>query len=211
MYLKELLEVIKGRRSIREFTGAGIDDEDIRVLVDAARYAPSNSNRQAWKFIVLKNDKKKSEIAGAVKKKTAILEQALKDKELLDIFKDYTTYFQVFSRAPLVIFVLFKTGLSIVDHVLSGIDKEAGAGLRKIEPELISVSMAMQNLLLAAHAMGLGACCMTSPLIASAEIKKILDIRPPFEIAALIPIGKYEKEPQTIGRKKLEKIIEIVE
>lgn len=209
MYLKELLKIIKERRSIREFTKAKIYDEDIRILIDAARYAPSNSNRQAWKFIILWNDKIKSEIAEAVKEKTVKIKQGIEDKERLEMFGDYAKYFLVFSRATVVIFVLYKTGLSIVDHVLSGVD--AGAGVRKVESELISVSMAIQNLLLAAHAMGLGACCMTSPLIAYEEIKKILDIRPPFEIAALIPLGKYEKQPGPVARKKVDRIIEMVE
>ena len=209
MYLKELLTIIKERRSIREFTEAKIDDEDIKILIDAARYAPSNSNRQAWKFIILKNDKIKSEIAKAVKGKTEKIKQNIINKEFLDMFGDYTKYFLVFSRAPIVIIVLYKTGLSIVGHVLSGVDE--GAGIRKVESELISVSMAIQNLLLAAHAMGLGACCMTSPLIAYTEIKKILDIRPPFEIAALIPIGKYEIQPEPVTKKKIDRIIEVVE
>jgi nitroreductase len=209
VYLKELLKIIKDRRSIREFTKAKINDDDIRILIDAARYAPSNNNRQPWKFIILKNDKIKSEIAKVVKEKTVKLKQGIEDKEFLEMFVNYTKYFLVFSRAPVVIFVLYKTGLSIVDHVLSGV--EAGAGVKKVESELISVSMAIQNLLLAAHAMGLGACCMTSPLIAYAEIKKILDIGPPFEIAALIPIGKYEKQPGPVARKKLDRIIEMVE
>jgi nitroreductase len=209
MYLKELLTIIKERRSVREFTNTKINDEDIRILIDAARYAPSNSNRQAWKFIILKNDKIKSEIAQAVIEKTVKIKQDIENKEFLDMFEDYAKYFLLFSRAPIVIIVLYKTGLSIVDHVLSGVD--AGAGIRKVESELISVSMAIQNLLLAAHAMELGACCMTSPLIAYGEIKKILDIRPPFEIAALIPLGKYEKPPEPVGRKEIDRIIEIVE
>jgi len=209
VYLKELLTIIKERRSIREFNKAKINDEDIKILIDAARYSPSNSNRQAWKFIILKNDKIKSEIAQAIKEKTVKIKQGIEDKERLEMFSDYAKYFLVFSRAPIVIIVLYKTGLSIVDHVLSGVD--AGAGVRKVESELISVSMAIQNLLLAAHAMGLGACCMTSPLIAYTEIKKILDIRPPFEIAALIPIGKYEKQPEPVARKEVDRIIEMVE
>jgi len=61
MHLKGLLEIIKERRSVREFTNEKVSDEDIRLLIDAARYAPSNSNRQAWKFIILKNDKIKQE------------------------------------------------------------------------------------------------------------------------------------------------------
>jgi nitroreductase len=208
VYLNELLRIIKERRSIREFTKDGIDNEDIRILIDAARYAPSNSNRQPWKFIVLKNNNIKSEILEAVKKKTEKIRQAIEDKDLEDMFVNYSEYFLVFSGAPVVIAVLYKTGLSIAGHVLSGADTGSGQG--EIESELVSVSMAMQNLLLAAHAMGLGACCMTSPLVARAEIKKILDIRPPFEIAALIPLGKYEQEPRPPGRKKIDRIIEVV-
>jgi len=98
---------------------------------------------------------------------------------------------------------------AVMEHVVSKIN--AGTKAKKPEPELVSVSMAVQNLLLASHAMGLGACCITSPLIASTKIKKILDIRPPFEIAALIPIGKYYKAPEVVGRKEIDKIIEIVE
>ncbi|MCK5057576.1 MAG: nitroreductase family protein [Candidatus Aminicenantes bacterium] len=208
MFLEELLKTIKERRSVREFTPEKIDDEAIRTLIDAAGHAPSNTNRQAWKFIILKNDKIKARIAIAVKKKIEKVKENIEDDALRDLFVNYTKYLLFFEQAPVVIFALYKTALPFVDHVY------ARAGLKtrdkRDHSELISVSMAVQNLLLTAHAMGLGACCMTSPLIAVAEIKKILDIRIPFEIAALIPIGKYEKEPEPVGRKKIDKIIEIV-
>ena len=208
MHLEELLKIIKERRSIRDFTKEKIGEEEIKVLIDAARYAPNNTNRQAWKFIILRNDKIKSEIAAAVKEKIEKVKENIEEKELQDMFINYSKYFLLFSQAPVVIFALYKTALSIVDRVLS---KTGIKAVEKVEPELISVSMAVQNLLLTAHVMGLGACCMTSPLIAYTEIKKILDIRPPFEIAALIPIGKYEKEPEPVRRKKVDRIIEIVE
>ena len=209
MHLKGLLEIIKERRSVREFTNEKVSDEDIRLLIDAARYAPSNSNRQAWKFIILKNDKIKSKIVDAVSEKIEKVKGNIQDEEHRKIFNDYTGYFLFFSQAPIVIFALYKTMPAVMEHVVSKIN--AGTKAKKPEPELVSVSMAVQNLLLASHAMGLGACCITSPLIASTKIKKILDIKPPFEIAALIPLGKYDKAPEVVGRKEIDKIIEIVE
>lgn len=207
MSLNRLLTIIKERRSVREFSGAPVKDQDIRTLIEAAGHAPSGGNRQAWKFIILKNDKIKSDMARAVKEKTAEIKQGIENNEFRDMFGEYGKNFLVFNRAPVVIVVLYKTGHSVVKHLLSGI--ETGAGQNGTE--LISVSMAMQNLLLAAHAMDLGACCMTGPLIAAGEIKKILDIRPPFEIAALIPVGRYEIPPEPVTRKKLDRIIQVLE
>jgi nitroreductase len=51
----EFLEVIKNRRSIRKYKQDLIPDEIITQILDAARLAPSGSNRQPWHFIVVKN------------------------------------------------------------------------------------------------------------------------------------------------------------
>jgi len=52
----ELLEAIKTRRSIRDFTGQPIPDEHIEMILDAARYAPSPENLQMWRYIVIRED-----------------------------------------------------------------------------------------------------------------------------------------------------------
>lgn len=51
----ELLEAIKTRRSIRDFTGERISDEHIERILDAARYAPSPENLQMWRYIVIRD------------------------------------------------------------------------------------------------------------------------------------------------------------
>lgn len=71
--------------------------------------------------------------------------------------------------------------------------------------------MAIQNIQLAAHALGLGSCCMTGPLIAATELKTILDIRPPFELAALIPVGRFDQAVPQPARKDAGAISEIIE
>ena len=49
----DALEVIRKRRSVREFTGEAIPREDLEKIVDAGRLAPTGYNRQPWDFIVV--------------------------------------------------------------------------------------------------------------------------------------------------------------
>ncbi len=49
----DVLEAIKGRRSIRQFTGEPIAKEALERLLDAARWAPTASNQQRWRFVVV--------------------------------------------------------------------------------------------------------------------------------------------------------------
>jgi nitroreductase len=51
---KEFLDFIKSRRSIRSFVSTDIPDNQIKMILEAGQWAPSASNRQAWKFIVIK-------------------------------------------------------------------------------------------------------------------------------------------------------------
>jgi len=47
------LEAIKGRRSIRQFSREPIEKETLEKLLDAARWAPTASNQQRWRFVVV--------------------------------------------------------------------------------------------------------------------------------------------------------------
>jgi nitroreductase len=58
----ELFEAIFNRRSIRNFTGKSISKEDLEKIVDAARLAPSATNRQMWDFIVITKEEILSDI-----------------------------------------------------------------------------------------------------------------------------------------------------
>lgn len=55
----DTLEAIKGRRSVREFTDEPISNEILTEILDAARWAPSASNQQRWRFIVVTDPKVK--------------------------------------------------------------------------------------------------------------------------------------------------------
>ena len=58
----EVYEAIFGRRSIRQFTDEPIEDATLEKLLDAARWAPNSSNRNAWRFVVITSDSAKRQI-----------------------------------------------------------------------------------------------------------------------------------------------------
>ena len=61
----DVLEAIKGRRSIRAFKNEDISSETVEKLIDAARWAPSAGNIQPWEFIIVRNLEIKRNLAKA--------------------------------------------------------------------------------------------------------------------------------------------------
>jgi len=66
---------------------------------------------------------------------------------------------------------------------------------------LIGTSLALQNLLLAAHARGLGASGMTGPLVAADAVRDLLGIPASWHIVALVPMGFPDENPAATTRK----------
>ena len=66
---------------------------------------------------------------------------------------------------------------------------------------LASTAMAVQNLLLYAHSIELGASCMSGPLVAEDKIRPIMGIPESWRIAVLVPIGYPDEDPEPVGRK----------
>lgn len=65
--MDDILEIIKSRRSIRNYKKEKIKDEDILKILEAGRWAPSASNNQPWRFIVVKDQELIKKIGDACK------------------------------------------------------------------------------------------------------------------------------------------------
>ncbi len=61
----EVLEAIRARRSVRSYTPEPVPDEVLLRLLEAARLAPSASNIQPWRFVVVRSREKRERIAGS--------------------------------------------------------------------------------------------------------------------------------------------------
>ncbi len=77
----------------------------------------------------------------------------------------------------------------------------------KQSSNLIGTSLALENMLLMAHALGLGASGMTGPLLAVDRLRELLEVPASWGIVALVPIGFPSEEPAPTDRKDLAKVV----
>jgi nitroreductase len=73
--MSSIMDAIKGRRSIRRFKrGEEVSEEDLKMILEAATYAPSAGNRQPWEFIIVEDEDAKNKLAEAAYHQTWITE-----------------------------------------------------------------------------------------------------------------------------------------
>jgi nitroreductase len=72
----ELLELVKTRRSVREFTSHPVPDEMIDKIIEAARWAPSGANSQPWEFVVITNQETKGRMGAIVRAQMELTHEA---------------------------------------------------------------------------------------------------------------------------------------
>lgn len=202
----DVFEAINGRRSIRKFLNEPVSDEDLKIILDAARKAPSGNNRQPWHFVVIKNKGVLEEMAEAVHRKMDAMLTWPEAQGHERGIRRYRYFFTFFSQAPVVIAVLREVYTSPISQVI----EKRGLTLYHHSAEQ-SAAAATQNLVLAAHALGYGTCWMTGPLVAIEELEAILKLPPGRHLMALIPLGKAAQMPPARPRKSLEEIVTVIE
>jgi len=200
-----LLDIIKQRRSVRKFNPEPVDDKIIQQIIEAASMAPSATNSQNWRFIAVKSEEKRKELVTAIEEQIKEYSALITSKRAYNEFNAYARFFTFFSSAPLVLAVVKIPYTSFSMRIMQryGISPEALEAADSQGP-----SAAIQNMLLAAHALGYGACWMTGPLIARSKLEKVLKIESPDSLMALIPVGKTETNPAVPKRKPMEEIFE---
>jgi nitroreductase len=67
----KIVELIRMRRSIRHMTGERIPDEDLELILDAARYAPSPENMQQWRFVIVREDEQMKRLIADISQEAA--------------------------------------------------------------------------------------------------------------------------------------------
>jgi nitroreductase len=171
-----IFEAIRQRRSIRSYTDEDVTEEEINTLLEAAIRAPSACNRQTWRFVI-------------VRKPETI--------EILYRAASYSTQHQTFvKKAPVIIAVCAD-----LRPYKQTPYRERGENLFVIQ----ETAAAIQNLLLAACALNLGACWVG--LIDEEIIKHTLNIPNGIRTVAIIPIGHTKSKTKPTSRKPLANVV----
>ncbi len=185
----ELREAIEQRYSCRKFKNRDIDDKIFSELIGLGNMAPSANNSKPWKFLVVKNRDVLQKMAGIVLED---LEKLFEDSdESGNVLKDRIRWHSTFFKdAPALIIVLSKDYDTPIDKVLSNEHKEDILKLR-YHPEIQSLGACVQNILLGAQDMNLGACWLSGPVIASQRIAELLgEAGSEYFVAAMVAVGK---------------------
>ncbi len=176
----EVKDAIFSRRSIRAFTHYHVSDDEIRSVIDAARYAPSWANTQAWEFIVVR------------------------DRELIrrvtETYSETNPARKCSLAASAVIVACAKTKVS---GCKGGVERT-----KFHEWFMFDLGMAVQNLCLKALDIGLGTVVVGS--MNHDKCREILGIPDDFEAVVTIPIGRPASPPHAApARKELNDILHL--
>ncbi len=182
------MKVIQDRRSIREWTGEPVSEEDLAMILEAGRQAPSGENAQPWRFIVIRDPemrKKLGALAGGgsgrrftaefvtnqMQERFANLQDEAKKKAAFEkLTSGQVSAF--LANAPLNILV---------------------CGRKEVWDTPYDTSAAIENMLLMITALGLGACWVIAPCIDIRDeerLKDLLGMPADVKAISLISVGR---------------------
>ena len=161
----DIFETIYERRSVRKYTDQPIEKSILEKLLDAARWAPNGSNRNAWRFVVITSETQR--------------------KLLLKFAPG------IFNMPAAMIVICIDPGIKRV--------KEKTRMMR-----MADAAIAAENIVLAAHALGIGSCMVVS--YADLAIRNILKIPEQISPKILITLGYPAESPEPPPRKPIAEI-----
>ena len=192
-------EVVFQRRSIRKFSATDVSDESVEYLIRTALAAPSAHNAQPERFVLLKRGKKRTALVNEMSQlyKKDLLLDGLSQEEII---KRVQKSKRILLEAPLLIIACLT-----MEDMWNYPDQKR----RRAEYLMAvqSTAAAIQNLLLAAHAKGMGACWMCAPLFCQDAVKAKLSLPENLEPQAFIVIGYPNEMPERPERKQPKDVI----
>jgi F420 biosynthesis protein FbiB-like protein len=192
-------EIIRGRRSIRQYQQRAVARELVVQVIDAARWAPSPHGRMPWRFVVLTQPEPKMRLADAMA-------------------EEWQRNLQMDQQSPEIVAVRLRkskqrvTGAPVVIVpclYLGDLDQYPDAERQQAETTMAvqSLGAAIQNMLLTAYRLGLDTGWMCAPLFCPDVVVRALDLEPALIPQALIMLGYATHDPQRRERLPLDTII----
>ncbi len=164
----DLLDAVKNRRSVREFTSEDVDMSSVNVVLEAGRWAPSGLNNQPWRFIVVRDADLRNKLAGQTK------------------------YGTIINDAPVNIAVFMDHGVCY-----------------DLTKDVLSMGACVQNMLLAAHSLGLGGVWLGEILKNRDSVRELLDAPESWELMAVVALGHPTKKDRGSDRRSLGEIVKV--
>ena len=176
----DLFEIIKTTRSMRRLKPDPVPNELIRKILEAGVCAPSGGNMQRWRFLVIR-DRKIKETVGALYKRAwdeQVAPRYRAGEPALGMSRE--RFLRLLAAAEYLAAHIHEAALWIIPCLEGGTPTRTSGS---------SIYPAVQNMLLAARALGLGATLTTLYLQFEKEAEAALGLPPGVHSYALLPIG----------------------
>lgn len=178
----DTIEAIKTRRSVRKFSDKAVEPEKVQTILEAVQAAPSWSNMQCWRMVVVQDTETRAKISDLSYVESFFATRGYKSNPAQKGIAD----------APVVI-------------ILCGIPEQSGE-LNGQKYYLADTGIASENLMLAVHAVGLATVFVG--VFDEEKLGDLLEIPPGVRIVGLFPVGYAQTEAKAgPPRKPLEEIV----
>ncbi|MBT6229970.1 MAG: nitroreductase, partial [Candidatus Scalindua sp.] len=180
----DVSEAIRIRRSIRKFKPDPISEEKIKLLLESARLAPSGTNTQPWRFIVVRDDDTKTKLQRAAHnqkhvKRAPVIIVCCAD---LKAFKEFPTRVDELIESGALPERTREVFIPYIEKGMSTVTKDA-----LMVAAAANVAIAIEHIVLKAVEIGLGTCWVR--WYEDEKVKEILDMPEHVEVMALLPVG----------------------
>jgi len=248
-FQKQMVDIIKTRRSIRRFKDDPIPRETLELLLDVAQYAPCPSGYMVWEFVVVTDQEKIGAIRNALKSffqgpGSSALAPFLDAYIQTEFFQNRLKVFQdlgipsceecpvqcektqgefnaaVYSCRT---WLAYRTATALIVVLNNPIQREQYRNNAKAKSEdqsmikryeetvhnfeIAAANLAIENILITAHALGLGTCYTHCANTLEPQIKKILKIPRKPELIGIICLGYPDVEPTLKPRQPLDDFV----
>lgn len=188
----EFTQVIKERRSTREFNKKPVARKKILDLMECARMSPSAANRQPWHFVIVENEQKE--------KVASIMEKELKKNKVELDSANYATHtYQATSSVINSIRVIREAPILILVFRPNSDDFR--------DADYLSIGSAVEHICLKATDLNLGSLWIRDIIYTKQEIARLFTDQT-MELVVSVAIGYSKEYPYPRKKKALEEIVE---
>src|SRR5665648_59914 len=197
----ELLDALQARRSIRKFKSDPVPEALVTQLIEAAQLAPSGSNLQPTRFVVIKSEAVRVQLSQATP-----LPFVSKAPVVIACCVDAESIGDMGTRAREL-----KEAGAFAGTTLDKMDPESYAKRKPMDPTTaeaylrLNAAIAIDHSTLRAVDLGLGTCWVM--MFDQLKVKEILGLGENYNVVALIPVGYPDQDPKTRPRIELSRIL----
>lgn len=176
-----MMNILKERRSVRNYLDKMVEEEKIFNLLESARLAPSGKNTQPWHFIIVRSESNRAKLAQVSQKQKWML------------------------SAPVFLVAVADVRSRIKDDIDIFLDENSPS--HELKQIIRDTAIAVEHMVLMAQGLGLSTCWVA--WFTQKDIRPILNIPSDKYVVGILTIGYGDEKPKARPRKALDEMIHI--